>query len=181
MYFYLFYNRRKVIPFKFKLQLFNSYVYSRISYGLHCYGAACDTVINPIRVVCNKLLKLFLMKDRRFPTKKLYKDCNLLQIKDLKNFVACKLIHRSVYPDNNTPAQLVNHFTLNINVHDRNIRDKLLIRLPFTRSALGQTSVSWFGAHYWNKINMGLRSINDIKLFKKALKNYILDSYISIR
>ena len=180
-YFYLFYNLRKVIPYKFKLQLFNSYVYSRISYGIHCYGAACDIVINPIRVVCNKLLKLLLMKDRRFPTNKLYKDCNLLQIKDLKNFVACKLIHRSVYPDYYTPAQLVNHFTLNINVHDRNIRDKLLIRLPFTRSALGQTSVSWFGAHYWNKINMGLRSINDIKLFKKALKNYILDSYISIR
>ena len=163
------------------MQLFNSYVYSRISYGLHCYGAACDTVINPIRVVCNKLLKLFLIKDRRFPTNNLYKDCNILQIKDLRNFIACKLIHRSVYPDKNTPVQLLNHFTLNVNVHDRNLRDKLLIRMPFARSALGQTSVSWYGALYWNRINIGLRSINDVKLFKRALKNFILDSYISIR
>ena len=152
-----------------------------IGLRVYCYGAACDNVINPIRVVCNKLLKLLLIKNRRFPTNQLYKGCNLLQIQDLKNFIACKLIHRSVYPDKNTPIQLLTHFTLNVNVHERNVRDKLLIRMPFARSALGQTSVSCYGALYWNRINIGLRSINDVKLFKKALKKFILDSYISIR
>ena len=176
-YFYLFYNLRKVIPYKFKLQLFNSYVYSRVSYGLHCYGAACKTVLNPVHVVCNKLLKLFLFKNRRFPTNELYKSCNLLQLNDLTKFIACKLIHRSVYPDANTPVQLINHFVLNANVHDRDVRDKLLIRLPFAKSALGQTSVHWYGSFYWNRINNDIRCIVDKKSFKKQLKLSILKSY----
>ena len=176
-YFYLFYNLRKVIPYKFKLQLFNSYVYSRVSYGLHCYGAACDNVVRPIHVVCNKLLKLLLLKDRRFPTNALYFGCNLLQVKDLARFIACKLIHKSIYPDCNTPVQLRNYFLLNTDIHDRDVRDKLRIRLPFARSALGQTSVNWYGSFYWNRITLGIRMLFDIKLFKKELKLSILDSY----
>ena len=59
-YFYLFYNLRKVLPQKFKLQLFSSYVYSRVSYGLHCYGVARDCIVNPVKVICNKLLKILV-------------------------------------------------------------------------------------------------------------------------
>ena len=148
-----------------------------MSYGLHCYGAACDNVVRPIHVVCNKLLKLLLLKDRRFPTNALYFGCNLLQVKDLTRFVACKLIHKSIYPDYNTPVQLRNYFLLNTDIHDRDVRDKLRIRLPFARSALGQTSVNWYGSYYWNRINSEIRMLNDIKLFKKELKLSILNSY----
>ena len=45
------------------------------------------------------------------------------------------------------------------------------------RSALGQTSVNWYGSYYWNRINSEIRMLNDIKLFKKELKLSILNSY----
>ena len=177
-YFYLFYNLRKTIPYKFKLQLFNAYVYSRVSYGLHCYGAASHVVLNPIHVVCNKLLKLFLLKDRRFPTNQLYKSCNLLKVSDLTKFIASKIIHRSIYPNENTPVCLRNYFTLNVEVHDRDVRDKLIVRLPSVKSAFGQTCLHWYGAYFWNRISENIRNIYDIKLFKKELKSFILESYV---
>ena len=147
-YFYLFYNLRKCIPYKFKLQLFNAYVYSRVSYGLHCYGGAHKTLLNPVHVICNKLLKVFLMKDRRFPTNELYKSCNLLQLKDLTNFLAAKFVHKSIYPVVDTPNQLRRYFKLNVEIHDRNVRDKLLVRLPNVKTVFGQSCVHWYGAYF---------------------------------
>ena len=176
-YFYLFYNLRKVIPYKFKLQLFNAYVYSRVTYGLHCYGGAHKTLLESVHVICNKLLKVFLMKDRRFPTNKLYNSCNLLQLKDMTNFLASKLVHRSIYPVKDTPVQLKNYFTLNIEIHDRDVRDKLLVRLPYVKTVFGQSCIHWYGAYYWNRIEENIRKIHDIKLFKKELKTSILNSY----
>ena len=87
------------------------------------------------------------------------------------------MIHKSIYPDINTPVQLRNYFLLNADIHDRDVRDKLLIRLPFARSALGQTSVNWYGSFYWNRISLDIRMLYDFKVFKKELKLSILNSY----
>ena len=173
----MFYNLRKDIPYKFKLQLFNAYVYSRVSYGNHCYGAANKTVVKPVQIVCNKLLKVFLMKHRKYFTNLLFKGCNLLKMNDLNKFLAAKIVHRSVYPTDNTPEQLRNYFVLNVNVHDRDVRDKLLVRLPDIKSAFGEKCLHWFGAYYWNRIDARIRNIKDIKIFKKELKTSILNSY----
>ena len=176
-YFYLFYNLRKTIPYKFKLQLFNAYVYSRISYGIHCYGVARDVILNPVQVICNKLLKLLLLKDRRFHTCTLYKETNLLQLKDLTKYVASKIVHMSVYPEAKTPTQLRNHFIVNSCLHKKNVRDKLLIKVPVAKNAIGESSVRWYGASYWNKIDLSIRKLTNVKLFKKHLKICMLKMY----
>ena len=176
-YFHFFYHLRKVIPHKFKLQLFHAYVYSKISYGLHCYGAANNNVLNGIQIVCNKLLKILLMKDRRFPTNELFKSCKLLKINDLTNFLATKFVHRSIYPNAYTPEQLSYYFKLNIDYHDRDVRDKLKIRLPVVKSVLGGTCFHWYGGFYWNNLDIELRKISDFDLFKKSLKEFVLCQY----
>ena len=132
-------------------------------YGLHCYGAACSTVLESVQIVCNKLLKILLIKERRFPTNDLYKDCKMLKVADLTNFLATKFVHRSIYPNEYTPQQLVYYFKLNIDFHDRDLRDKLKIRLPIVKSALGGTCLHWFGSFYWNNLDLELRNINDFE------------------
>ena len=168
---------RKVIPYKFKLQLFHAYVYSKISYGLHCYGAACNNVLQGVQIVCNKLLKILLIKDRRFPTNELYKSCKILKINDLRNFLATKFVHRSIYPNEYTPEQLIDYFKLNIHFHNRDVRDKLKIRLPAVNSALGGTCLHWYGSFYWNNLQLDIRKISDFVFFKKTLKQCIINSY----
>ena len=176
-YFYLFYNLRKVLPHKFKLQLFSSYVYSRVSYGLHCYGVARDCIVNPVKVICNKLLKILLLKDRRYPTNDLFKECKMLKFDDLKNVTACKFVHKSVYPDAETPVQVKNHFTLNSRVHDRDVRDKLKVRVPYVKRVFTESSIRWYGAYFWNSIDINIRKITNLNLFKKCLKKSLLDKY----
>ena len=119
-----------------------------------------------------------MLKDRRYPTNTLYKECNMLKIRDFRNFLAVRFVHRSVYPDENTPEQLQNYFTLNVNVHNReHMRDNLKIRVPFFRSALGQTCIHWYGGNFWNSLDIAIRNECNLCLFKKEVRNHILDSY----
>ena len=166
-----------MLPVKFKLQLFHSYVYSKIAYGLHCYGATHKTSINSVQVVCNKLLKILMTKDRRYPTNKLYKECKMLKIDDFRKFLAVRFVHRSVYPNHDTPEQLKNYFNLNSNVTNRDLRDNLKIRVPLVRSALGQSCIHWYGGHFWNSLDIDIRSECDLCPFKNKVKKYIMNNY----
>ena len=176
-YFNFFYHLRRVLPVKFKLQLFHSYVYSKIAYGLHCYGATHKTSVKSVQIVCNKLLRILMLKDRRYPTNTLYKEFNMLKIDDFRNFLAVRFVHRSVYPNEFTPEQLKTYFKLNVNVHNRVLRDNLKIRVPLLRSALGQTCINWYGGNFWNSLDIDIRSECNLCIFKKEVKKHIINNY----
>ena len=65
----------------------------------------------------------------------------------MTNFQATKFVHRSIYPNAYTPEQLSYYFKLNIDYHDRDVRDKLKIRLPVVKKGIRRnmfTLVWWF-------------------------------------
>ena len=66
---------------------------------------------------------------------------------------------------------------LNVDIHNRELRDKLKIRVPLLRSALGQTCIHWYGGNYWNNLDLSIRSESDLCAFKKLLRNYVINTY----
>ena len=177
MYFSYFYQLRKVIPHKFKMQLFHAYVYSKVVYGLHCYGVARKKSIKLVQTVCNKLLKILQIKVRTYPTNKLFKENKILKLCDMKNFIATKFVHKSIYSNCNTPNQLKSYFILNTSVHEKDVRDKLQVRPPRFNRVFGTTSVQSYGGEFWNKIDLKIRSEPDLGLFKNKLKASVLETY----
>ena len=175
-YFSLFYHLRNVIPKKMKLQMFHSYVYTKICYGLQCYGSACKTTKKKVQVICNKLLKVIMKKDSKYSTNKLYKENNLLKIDDMHKYVVLQFVHKSVYADDNSPETLRTYFVRNDNSHS--VRDNLLLNIPRARNAIVSTTVYWLGASLWNKLPYHIRKEQDIKTFKEKLKDNMLSMYI---
>ena len=159
------------------MQLFLAYVYSKIVYGLHCYGTAHKNVLNLLHVICNKLLKILFFRDYTFPTDLLYKECKILKIEDMTKFLAIKFVHRYVYPDMYTPEQLKYYYTLNIDIHDVNVRNKLKVRLPGVNTVLGETCLHWYGGHYWNSLDKEIVEERDLSKFKYKLKDFFLSRY----
>ena len=95
----------------------------------------------------------------------------------MTNFQATKFVHRSIYPNAYTPEQLSYYFKLNIDYHDRDVRDKLEIRSPVVKSVSGETCLPWYGGFHWNNLDIELRKMNDFEMFKKSLKEFILTQY----
>ena len=82
-YILLFYQIRNTLPTDTAIQIFYSFIYSQLSYTIEIYGTAITTFLNPLQILQNRLIKLLTMKPRRFSTKKLYLEYNLLKIKDI--------------------------------------------------------------------------------------------------
>ena len=96
---------------------------------------------------------------------------------DFRKFLAVKFVHRSIYSDQYTPEQLKCYFMLNVDIHNRELRDNLKIRVPLLKSALGQTCIHWYGGNYWNSLDFSIRSENDLCAFKKSLRNNVINTY----
>ena len=176
-YFNIFYQLRNAVPSKMKLQLFHAYIYSRVCYGLHCYGFMHKSNMKKLQIICNKLLKILLKKDRLYPTNMLYKECKLLKVEDMHKFLILQFVHKSIYITMNTPESCKGYFTLNTNAHGINVRDNRLVKIPLVKTTMGATGVYWFGASLWNKLPYHIRNEHDIVKFKKNLKAHILSKY----
>ena len=118
-----------------------------------------------------------LLKDRLFPTDALYKECKLLKVKDMHEFVTLQFVHKSVHSTATTPENIREFYTRNMNTHDVNVRDIFLVRIPKTNNAIGEQTVHRFGAALWNKLPLHLRSLSDREVFKSNLKDYMLSKY----
>ena len=95
----------------------------------------------------------------------------------MKNFIATKFVHKSIYSNCNTPNQLKSYFILNTSVHEKDVRDKLQVRPPRFNRVFGTTSVQSYGGEFWNKIDLKIRSEPDLGLFKNKLKASVLETY----
>ena len=78
---------------KLKKQLYYSFVYSRISYGLEVHGSFNTTLLAKVQVMQNKLFTKLYNKDRRYSINTLHHALKLLQVKDIHEILLLKFIH----------------------------------------------------------------------------------------
>ncbi|KAJ8018632.1 RNA-directed DNA polymerase from mobile element jockey [Holothuria leucospilota] len=79
----IFHHIGDILPADTAIQIYYSFIYSRLTYAIEVYGTACTTVIKPLQTFQNRILKLLLKKPRRFNTNQLYLDCKVLKINDI--------------------------------------------------------------------------------------------------
>ena len=147
--------------------MFNAYIYSRVCYGIQCYGHANKTDVNKVQVICNKLLKILMQKDRNYSTNQLFKENKLLKIEDMHQFVILQLVHKSLYGNDNTPETTKSYFHRISHRYD--VRHNLLVNIPRVKSAIGSTGTYWFGAKIWNSLPYDIRQVEDLHHFKQKL------------
>ena len=82
----IFYRIRNHLPESNAQQLYFSFIYSRISYWIEVYGTAIQTVLQPLQVMQNHIIKILTYKPKQYPTNALYLDTELLKIKEMHEF-----------------------------------------------------------------------------------------------
>ena len=54
---------------------------------------------------------------------------------------------------------------------------KFNYEIPFCRSNQTQRSFAYQGPTHWNSLPLDLKTVNDIKIFKKQLKTYLFSKF----
>ena len=170
------YKLRYLIPLKSCISVYYSLFYSRISYGIMCWGSACHSVLNPIRVMQNKVVKAMLFKPVDTRIQPLLAQTNILRIKDIFNLEIAKHVHK--FQSNSLPAIFKDQYMYKYNT--RNIQTRSSTRkdlvIKRTQKDIGKRSSSVLGATVWNSIPTDTRTLK-FNSFKRKYKAILLANY----
>ena len=83
------------------------------------------------------------------------------------------LAHRIKFVNHELPSVFQNHLKLTSHVH---LRTKDNFQLTFFNSSIAQKQSVYQMSFHWNLLPNNLKSISSLKIFKKELRNYLLNT-----
>ena len=84
---------------KLARQIYYSFVYSCITYGIEAYGSCAKTLLEKFQILQNKLLKLLLRWHPLTSTNSLHNNMKILKIKDVYDLSLCVFVYRNLHGD----------------------------------------------------------------------------------
>jgi uncharacterized protein YgiM (DUF1202 family) len=126
-----------------------------------------------LQIVQNRLIKTLFNYPFRTPTSKIYKETQVMHLKQLYTFKTCLLIHKIVKKYIHTQIT----FKTKINKYSR--RKKYLQHLQISKSRTefyGKRTLTHGGVKLYNKLPIQIRTHNSIILFRKCLKKYVSET-----
>src|SRR6266568_3765900 len=123
------YKKRSLIPYACCKNLYFSLIYSRVIYGIEVFGSANKSVLTPLLISCNRVLKALQEKPRHYPVSRLYFNFHTLSVFDLFKFFILNLVYRSNNMKSSLPSVINSMFLLNASVHNYNTRSISLIHM----------------------------------------------------
>ena len=174
--FYGIFNKIKLlVPKKYKLAIYDAYVYSKIRYGIEIYGSLNVTLRKRLQIVSNKLLKILFCMSPFHSTNQLHKGLDILQINDVYKASVLKFVFLCV---NHTPLSIFDqYYKRRRDQHSRSLRDLHNLHVPDGYSAIALSSTKIHGAKLWNELPLEIRKLDDVNCFKEAIKKHFMKSY----
>ena len=163
-------RNKAILPMKCKNDIYFALVHSTLIYCIEAYGNVCKSVINPLVVKCNRLLRLLQLKARRTPTRELYLAFNTLPFHLLYDFYSAKFIHKCLYRSSQVPVSVRSWFSRGSSLHAHNTRHSDCFIL---KANCNPKSIIFTGPSLWAKLPTHLQSDPSPTSFHKHYKDFL--------
>ena len=172
----IFYHISDILPVDTAVQIYYSFIYSRLTYAIEVYGTACATVLKPLQTFQNRILKLLLKKPRRFSTNQLYFDYNILKIKDIHTYCMGVIVFK--YCNDMLPKVLSNVIKPpNVAQFPMQTRHNSLFSVTSHKTLHGKLVLQNYCYNVWHKLSPSVRSSPSLHSFQRNLKSFLISSY----
>ena len=180
---------------------------THIIYGIHVWGSACLHVLEKIRVLQNKAVRV-ISKVQHFQiygqtpgplpsSDPLYKNLEILKVDDVFKFHVVKFVFQCLVQE--TPPNFHNWFVLNNEVHQHGTTSNVEIvrenyfdtgivtqaKVLHTRQSnlvnYGGKSIQVLGPTLWNNLPSELRNMERLNPFKYHCKNHYINPFGQVR
>ena len=170
---------KKLVPTTSLLTIYNSLIFSHLSYGLEVWGGTSAKNFKRITGIQKKAIRIINKSHWLAHTEPRMKKLEILKVNDQHQFQCLSLMYnmiKGVSPDVFNFKQ-----NLNTNLRDRVLRSSVSqpndVRLPGCSSMYNKISFPSLGPVLWNETSEELKGIDSSKRFKKELKKTFLQSY----
>ena len=161
------------VPRSVLKQLYYSFIYSRFTYGIICYGSAYQNQIQRLKNVINRALKLVF--NQTAITSDLLRRENMLDFDMAYRYFCTIKIYKVLRVNNHESlAAKINSFQT-YHTHETRAVVNQELTLPYYNRTKCQNSFIYRGIKFWNNTPLELRNIpNDVNAFKRLLKRFLL-------
>lgn len=156
-------------------KLYSTLIFPYLFYCIEVWGNANKTVIQTIVRMQKKVIRIICNLKRNEHTSKYFKLLNELKLDDLYKLKIAVLLFKaknSLLPDN---IQRLFKLDCNQKYHTRQKED---FRIKFTKSKRQAIMPSFQGVHIWNSLHTELKMCKTLHMFKRKLKDTIIDNYL---
>ena len=142
------------------------------------YSVTNNSVIEPLHISCNRVLRALQSVDRYYSVKKLYANYNALPVHLLGNLYIGKLVYKSFDRQRNPMANSTRDlFQLNHASHGYSTRLSSSNYLHKKSDRAFLSSYVNIGCTVWNNIPDSIRKSSSIGTFVDAFKKYLFDNW----
>ena len=157
--------------------LYFSLVHSHISYGILIWGCTYSSILNSLVLTQKKFIRILAGANLFDHTSVLFKNLLILKLQDLYKFnLGIYMFKLLKLGRNPTIMNEINIYNNTVS-HTYNFRSSTNFKLPLQRTNIGQRTLFFSGPKLWNYLPDNIKSITNLYLFKKHLKNYFLNVY----
>ena len=147
-----------------------------INYGLISWGAACESVLNPLKIKIKQAVRLMAFTGRSHPSKPLFKQLNILDFGSCYKFECARFMYQtSKFGRNNVFENLFKPVN---SIHKLNTRQASAGNLaqPIARTNFKSKFISVMGVKIWNETPVEIRQVRSKHIFAKKYKSWLINS-----
>lgn len=165
---------RHYLNFNILINLYYSFIYPFLIYGLITWGNTYETNINPVYILQKRAVRTITFSKFDEHSSHLFKLTKIIKFFDLIKFQISVFMYK--YNNKKLPSVFNNYFRAINDVHNYNTRlsANQSFSVPYARTNYGIFNIRFVGAKVWNTIDPAFKTFS-INTFKARLK----ESYIS--
>ena len=166
-----FFNRTQLI------QLYYTFVFPHLLYGIEIWGSTYQTKLNRVYVLQKRILKIIFRKKMRFHIDTFFREHKIMTIYQLYEYQTLILMYKIVNTSNTTRSNALPTLNLTKPSHfypTKSIRLDYL-NIPETKilNNYGATSLNIKGIQLWNAVPPEIRALSSLRSFKDAVTGYL--------
>ena len=138
---------RKLLNRDSLITLYHSFIYSYYTYCNHVWGATYASNLKNLVLLQKKCVRIICNVKPRDHTEILFKELGFLKFDDINKYMIGRFMHR--WYNRNLPEMFNEYFEYVSNVHNYVTRQSIHLYVPYMRTNLGQSSISYRGPKIW--------------------------------
>ena len=166
------YLTRNVINRKTLRQIYLSLIYPLLMYCNSLWGNTYTSALKPLVTSHKRIIRTITFSSRYTHSAPLFKELGIFNLNEINTYCAAiyvfKSIHNLMFSNDN--------YIFAVDIHCRNMRDPLRLRVPRFTATQRQQSIMYHGATIWNSFPVEIRNSLTLLSFKNKIKAFIHSS-----
>ena len=179
----MFRRLRKILPSALLLNIYKTYVQSKIDYGLSIWGCTTEVNLNRVQRIQNLLARIICNNFDYIHSRgiDLVRSLKLQTIRERRDYFLCVLMFKCIH--GLAPHYLSNDVTMHVDIHGYDTRsaENMDLYIPRCAKEIYKRSFLYKGSSLWNKLPPWVKestSLNDFKHNHRLLNGWMHSEFI---